>query len=118
MRRFKCEPYKSSPGFSNYLETLNTSNIFYCPSSKVLPEEIQIEYSSGPPRKYKKGGLFCIKRAKEVINAQCTIQLSPIRLEKEGLAIICSEERKIIFEKAKTINVSSKEKEFFLNNRH
>lgn len=118
MRTFRCKPYSPGECFYEYLNSLDiTKNPFQCPFLRILPEEVRINYKLGPPRRYEKGGLFCTRKAKGVIHAQCGFMVSPIRQSESKLAAICEKGLKIIFDKIEIKNISEKEKKDFLDDR-
>ena len=87
MKEFNCEPYEPSEDFFEYLKELESAESSFCPHLRMLPEEIKIVYESGPSRRYKEGGLFCIEKAEEVIASHCGIE-SMIRKEEGNLFVI------------------------------
>lgn len=118
MKKFKCEPYTTSPGFVEYLNRLPITNKpFVCPNLRMLPEKVIIEYESGPPRKYEKSGLFCTRKIQRTIEGHCGFNSSLIKQEDRKLSVVCSEGREIKFYVDSTRELNKKEKAHFLNNR-
>ncbi len=119
MKTFTGIPYRQSPDFQKYLENLKRDATFdYCEHLRVLPEDVNITYPSGPPRKYGKGGLFCTIKSGQVIHVQCDINSSPIRKDGDGkLAVICLEGKKLVLKVVSSEEISDKKRKEFLNNR-